>query len=93
MRKLLTTIMFVMIAGCLHAQNGIYIKMADGRTFCFSKDKIQKLSFKRDGQMQVETNNGQTHTYNIEDIKDVPMTDKACSEKSVIPFSISRLYH
>lgn len=77
MRKLLTIIMFVMTAGCLYAQNGIYIKMADGRTFSFSKDNIQKLSFKSEGQMQVETKNGQTYTYNIEDIKEVPMTDKA----------------
>ena len=66
-----------MTAGCLYAQNGIYIKMADGRTFSFSKDNIQKLSFKSEGQMQVETKNGQTYTYNIEDIKEVPMTDKA----------------
>ena len=69
-----------MTAGCLHAQNGIYIKMADGRTFCFSKDKIQKLSFKSEGQMQVETTDGQTHAYNIEEIKDVPMTDKAVTK-------------
>ena len=62
MRKLLTIIMFVMTAGCLYAQNGIYIKMADGRTFSFSKDNIQKLSFKSEGQMQVETKNGQTYT-------------------------------